>query len=210
MKQGHERRRGGAALYATTLRICIRAATTPMHALIAIHHNHAAQSPSLWQPAAALAAATAAVLIGSAPPCGASELAAVQLPPSPALSVPLDTPPASHDQDYVFSAAPQLPAAPPLASPSLVASPLPSDATADLTAAVTREVMAAALSPAGSGDLGQLSTAAEELAGGQAAGGEGQPAPGASAAAVVEGFKVAVSESIQGANLVESSMPAVG
>lgn len=132
---------------------------------------------------AAAAAAAAVLLTAAASPSVAAELpSAFAAPQAPEVLATLA------DASGAAAAAPQ-------AAPSLVASPLPGDATADLTAAVTQQVVTAALSPAASGELGAAAAAAGR-------------AP--SALAVVEGLKAVVSEGIQGANLVESPMPAVG
>jgi hypothetical protein len=82
-------------------------------------------------------------------------------------------------------------------SPSLVASPLPADATADLTAAA----VSAALSPAASGDFAAAAKKQDDTT---------VLEQQHRTATVVEGLKAVVSEGIQGANLVESRMPAVG
>lgn len=139
---------------------------------------------------------TAACLLGTAPECIASELA------GSSSAQALESP---YAVSGVVSAQPSSPA------PSLVASPLPSDATADLTAAVTQQVVAAALSPGASGDLGAsleqhaaMQPASEQLQD------QMQQLAQQQASAVVEGIKVVVSEGIQGANLVENTIPAVG
>ncbi|GBF87840.1 40S ribosomal protein S17 [Raphidocelis subcapitata] len=132
--------------------------------------------------AAAAAAASVVLLAAAAAPATAADLpSAFAAPQAPEVIATL-----ADAGGPAFAAA--------SAAPSLVASPLSGDATADLTAAVTQQVVTAALSPAASGELGAAAAAAQ--------------APPASA--VVEGLKAVVSEGIQGANLAESPMPAVG
>lgn len=152
------------------------------------------------------------------PACGATELATVD----PSLSAPLATIAAAEAPAFQHDSA-ALGAQQASVAPSLVASPLPSEATADLTAAVTQQMMTAALTPA---PAAPSETAAQEPLQQQP---QAQQEPQTlqvqqlqeqqqqlsqqlllQEQAMVEGIKAVVSEGIQGANLVESTMPAVG
>ncbi|KAI8467297.1 MAG: hypothetical protein J3K34DRAFT_523829 [Monoraphidium minutum] len=142
-----------------------------------------------WQqpqgsPALSLATAAAAALLAAAPASAASELAAAaalqQMLPPQGLSFESQLSPSSASGDLLVAAAASAPAlAGPAAAPSLVASPLSGDATADLTAAVTQQVVAVALSPNGSAELAQSVRAL-------AAGGEQQQQQQQQAAAAAE------------------------
>ncbi|GBG00263.1 40S ribosomal protein S17 [Raphidocelis subcapitata] len=164
--------------------------------------------------AAALAAALAACLVIAPPPAAASELAAaaaVAQPPALSAAAAVAAAAALDGADVGAEAllAQQQQQQQQLSAPSLVASPLPSDATADLAAAITQQVVAAALTlgdappapapdgaAAAAGAVAAMQGAAEEAA--------------AASAAVVESISAAVGEGIQGASLVEAGLPSVG
>lgn len=169
------------------------------HTELETHHNthrpHPLQAvhpqPQLAQ-AAAAAAAAACLLVVTPPAVAACENT------SPVLEVAV---PAVTEAAFADCPLPS-----PSSAPSLVASPLSGDATADLTAAVTQQVVAAALSPSSSAvDLQALDglplPLTEQLHLQQAQQHQGT---------MVEGIKAVVTEGIQGANLAESSMSAVG